>query len=190
MWLWTVLIVALLSGCASIPNPIKGDVAAISPQQTLHEDVRGNRVRWGGEIVKATAGKEETCFELLARPLDRSARPLRDDNTEGRFIACSPQFFDPAVYAKGRELTVVGTVQEPVTGKIGEYDYRYPRVAIDTLYLWPLRPDFNVVPQPYFYPYYSPFYRPFGFYDPFWYPMRRQHFSSPYYFQNRARHSH
>ena len=163
---WTVLIVVLLSGCASIPASLRGNVATISPQQTLQEDAAGNRVRWGGEIIKVTVSKEETCFELLTKPLDRSARPLRSDNSDGRFIACAPQFFDPAVYAKGRELTVVGTVIEPMSGKIGEYDYRYPRVTIERLYLWPERPAFSTMPPPNFYPY-RPFY-PFGFYDPFW----------------------
>ena len=162
---WVVLIVVLLPGCASIPKPISGNVAAISPQQALQEGAVGNRVRWGGEIVKVTVNKEDTCFELLAKPLDHSARPLRSDNAEGRFIACAPQFFDPAVYAKGREVTVMGTVIEPVSGKIGEYDYRYPRVTVERLYLWPERPDFSTMP-PNYYPY-RPFY-PYGFYDPFW----------------------
>ncbi len=166
---WIVLIVVLLSGCASIPQPISGNVAAISPQQTLQEGAVGNRVRWGGEIVKVTVNKEDTCFELLAKPLDRSARPLRSDNAEGRFIACAPQFFDPAVYTKGREITVMGTVIEPVSGKIGEYDYRYPQVTIERLYLWPERPDFSTMPPPNYYPY--------GFYDPFWpSPFMHRHF--------------
>ncbi len=173
---WTVLIAVLLSGCASIPQPIRGNVATLSPQQALHEDVTGNRVRWGGEVVKVTVNKDDTCFELLAKPLDRSARPLRSDNSDGRFIACAPQFFDPAVYAKGREVTVVGTVIEPVSGKIGEYDYRYPRVTIERIFLWPERPDFSTMPP--LYPY-RPFY-PYGFYDPFWPPMGYQYFPSPF----------
>ncbi len=173
---WTVLIAVLLSGCASIPHPIRGNVATLSPQQALHEGVTGNRVRWGGEIVKVTVNKDDTCFELLAKPLGRSARPLRSDNSDGRFIACAPQFFDPAVYAKGREVTVVGAVIEPVSGKIGEYDYRYPRVTIERIFLWPERPDFSTMPP--LYPY-RPFY-PYGFYDPFWPPMGYQYFPSPF----------
>lgn len=173
---WTVLIAVLLSGCASIPHPIRGNVATLSPQEALREDVTGNRVRWGGEIVKVTVNKDDTCFELLAKPLDRSARPLRSDNSDGRFIACAPQFFDPAVYAKGREVTVVGAVIEPVSGKIGEYDYRYPRVTIERIFLWPERPDFSTMPP--LYPH-RPFY-PYGFYDPFWPPMGYQYFPSPF----------
>ena len=56
----------------------------------------------------------------------------------------------------GRELTVVGTLHGTLSQKVGDYDYTYPRVEADAVYLWPKR-----VPMQR----YSP-----GFYDPFWGP--------------------
>ncbi len=157
------LLAALLSGCATAPPALQGNFPAHTPQQTLTQPAPGSTVRWGGEIIETRPGKDETCFEILARPLDAMARPMLGDTAQqGRFIGCARGFYDPEEYAKGRELTVTGRLQSPVQGKIGEYDYRYPRVQIDTLHLWPLRIKGYDAP-----PYYrDPFYDPF--YDPFW----------------------
>ena len=98
---------------------------------------------------------------LVGRPLDQQARPLLTDVTSGRFVACAPRFYDPAVYAAGRDITVVGTVADPSAGRIGERAYIFPRVAADGVYLWPQRP-----PQVVYYPVGGwPYW-----YDPFW-PM-------------------
>jgi len=43
-----------------------------------------------------------------------------------------------------------------VSQKVGEYDYAYPRVEADVVYLWPKRPVIVNYPP--------------GFYDPFWGP--------------------
>lgn len=158
------LLAALLSGCATTPPALQGSFPTLTPQQTLTQAAPGSTVRWGGEIITTRPGKDETCFEILARPLDATARPVLGDAVQhGRFIGCARSFYDPEEYAKGRELTVTGRLQSPVQGKIGEYDYRYPRVQIDTLHLWPLRVRGYDAP-PYYYR--DPFYDPF--YDPFW----------------------
>ncbi len=159
------VLAALLSGCASVPPAaLRGTPATLTPQQSLTQAATGQTVRWGGEIIQTLPGKDETCFEIISRPLDSAARPLLGDNTQqGRFIACSKGFYDPEIYAKERELTVIGRLESPTEGKIGEYQYRYPRVRIDSLYLWPLRIKGYDAP-PYYYR--DPFYDPF--YDPFW----------------------
>jgi outer membrane lipoprotein len=38
-------------------------------------------------------------------------------------------------------LTLAGTVTGFETRRIDDYDYRYPRVAADVIYLWPERRD-------------------------------------------------
>ena len=147
-------LIALLAACATPPPAaIQGTFSTLTPQQALAQAATGQTVRWGGEII--------------ARPLDSTARPILGDNAQqGRFIACRQGFYDPEVYAKGRELTVAGRLQSPTQRKIGEYEYRYPRVEIDTLQLWPLRVRAYDYPPYYYDPFYSPFYDPF--YDPFW----------------------
>lgn len=163
---WIVISwILLASGCASTPEPLRGEFPAVNPQQAQTESTTGQRVRWGGEIISATPRQNETCMEILGRALENdTARPVTSDNTQGRFIACAPGFYDPGVYAKGREITVVGTLGEPVSQKIGEYDYRYPHVAVEQLYLWAERLDYNGYPggPPYYGPFYDPFY-PFGY---------------------------
>ena len=165
-------IVALLltAACATAPAPIAtGPFAAIGHQQALTDAALGERVRWGGTLVKTTPGKEETCFEIVAHPLDRSGRPQDTDTTTGRFVACSPGFFDPAVYRLGREVTVVGAVAQPEEGRIGDHPYRYPKLNAETVYLWPERRE----------EYYGP-----GWYrDPFWYaPYYSPWYPWPYYY--------
>jgi outer membrane lipoprotein len=152
--------------CVKPPAPLAGGpFAEITVPQAQQQSLEGQRVRWGGEIVTTTTSPDETCFEVVSRPLDAAARPRWTDQSDGRFLACTPRFYDPAVYSKGRELTVIGTLQAPTMGKIGEYEYRYPRVAAEEVYLWPQRPPYGTV---YYYPWGGPVWYPFGY--PYWYP--------------------
>src|SRR5690606_40498409 len=66
---------------------------------------------------------------------------FRSDDTNGRFIACRAGFYDPAVFEKNREVTFTGRIEGYETRRIGEYDYRFPRIAADVVYLWPRRED-------------------------------------------------
>ena len=131
----------LLGGCFKPPARLAGTFAQISVAEAQRGALSGQRVRWGGMIVSTTPEKEDTCFEILARPLNSEARPRRTDESEGRFIACAPGFYDPAVYSNGRELTVVGTLEQPEMRKIGEHEYQYSKVAAEAVYLWPKREE-------------------------------------------------
>ncbi|BBD79621.1 Slp family lipoprotein [Aerosticca soli] len=158
----------LLAACATIPKPLEGIYPDVPLQTAQQGGASGTRVRWGGEIIQTEPGQEETCFYVLAHPLDSQARPKLDDkgNSQGRFIACRKGFYDPEVFARGREITVVGTLHGLVTKKVGQYEYAYPRVEADVVYLWPKRPVYVRYPPGY----YDPFWG-----DPFWGPW------GPYY---------
>ncbi len=157
-------LVLLASACAHPPAQLaKGPFADITVAQAQQQDPVGQRVRWGGSIVATNTNPDATCFEVVSRPLDAEARPRQTDQTEGRFIACAAGFYDPAVYASGRELTVVGTLRAATVGKIGQHDYRYPRVSAEHVHLWPQREvEWSPV-----------YYRPWV--DPFWYPYWAVH---------------
>ncbi len=165
------MFVGLLAACATTPRPIvEGPISPLTPEAArANQGVGPNeRVRWGGEILDVMPGENQTCFEILSHELDVSGRPRESRETDGRFIACDKGFYDPAVYSKERELTVVGSLMEPETRKIGEADYLYPRLQIEKLYLWPQYSQFQR------YPYYDPFwgfpYSGFGYgfgYRPF-----------------------
>ena len=153
-----IVIALMLGGCATVPAPLAGDnFSPVTPQQAASQTASGQRVRWGGEIVNVEPRSDVTCFEVLSRELWSDARPNRRDHSEGRFIACSKGFYDPAVYTRGRDLTVTGSLNGIEQHKVGEYDYTFPKVAADQVYLWPKREPMNG------YPYYgaSPF-------DPVW----------------------
>ncbi len=148
----------LVSACATVPKPIAGDYSDLGPRQAVDSHANGQRVRWGGEIIKVDPQENVTCFEVLSRDLSAEARPIRRDHSQGRFIACRDGFYDPALFTEGRDITVVGTVSGTETHLVGGYEYTYPRVNADAVHLWRK-------PETYVHGYYQPW--PY-MYDPFW----------------------
>lgn len=137
---------ALLSACVTAPTPLQGSFAAITPQEAVDRDATGQLVRWGGRIVSVEPRPNSTCFEMLSIPLSEVGRPTTGrDVTGGRFIACRTGFYDPAVFEANREVTFTGRVGGYETRKIGGYDYRFPRVDAEVVYLWPVRERVDVV---------------------------------------------
>jgi len=154
----------IASGCVSIPRPLEGNFPDFYPDQVTERSV-GARVRWGGVILETEPDSDRTCLEILARNLDRSYRPVVSDHSRGRFLACRDGFQDPAIFRRGREVTIIGYLDEIMPGRIGEYEYRYPVLDAETTYLWPERVDTVYV-------HHHPGY--WGWYDPWWgpYPYR------------------
>jgi outer membrane lipoprotein len=173
----SILVAAtLLGACTTIPEAIKtappgdaqvGEVRADAPRFV------GTVVRWGGSIVTVRNERDATVIEIVARRLDSDGQPRDEDRTEGRFLAKASGFLDPAVYKKGREVTVRGRVEGVVEEAIGEFRYRYPVVVVEHLHLWGPRP-----PPAYSYPYYGPYWwhpaYPWGwpYYWPYYPPYR------------------
>lgn len=178
-WLM-LLLAALLSGCATAPavyDPI-ADPAFKGPQLKLvridTEAYLKTRVRWGGSIAKVTNERDDTLIEVVEQQLDDDGRPYASGESEGRFMARFRGFLDPAVYAEGKLITIIGTVVASTQGKIGQYPYSYPLVAVDVHKLWPERRDVNVYyyPDPFWYgPWYGPY---FPGYPRYYYPPRKR----------------
>lgn len=156
---WFLITAAMfLGGCAStVPEAIRtapaGDVRLAEARQDPTR-FRDAAVRWGGNIVSVRNLREETVLEIVGRRLDSDGRPRDEDRAEGRFLAKTAGFLDPAIYASGREVTVRGRLAEAIEQPIGEHRYVYPVVRAEQVYLWPVRQ-----PPPSTYPYYH---------DPFW----------------------
>ena len=131
----------LLSACVTTPAQLQGTYSAIEPEQAAKQEVPGEAVSWGGKIVDVHTEKLFTCFEIVGAPLDSSGRPREVDDSNGRFLACRDGFYEPEVFKEGRELTISGKIDGYETRKVGDYDYRYPRVAAEVVYLWPERID-------------------------------------------------
>lgn len=138
-----------LAGCATTSSPLRGDYADVSPHQAMQQDSTGAVVRWGGRIIRTEPMSDHTCFEMLSTRLDGSGRPYwAADDTRGRFIACRAGFYDPALFDNTREVTFTGRIEGYENRKIGEYDYRFPRLAADVVYLWPVREKVDVIARP------------------------------------------
>jgi outer membrane lipoprotein len=148
----TVLIAALaasLAACATAPQPLQGQFTPVTPREAVERDSTGAVVRWGGRIVEVEPQPNRTCFQMISTRLDVSGRPYwASDDVGGRFIACRTGFYDPAVFEKNREVTFTGRVEGYDTRRIGQYDYRLPRIAADVVYLWPVRQRVDVIERP------------------------------------------
>ncbi len=151
-----------LAACTSVPTQLQGEYATVSPAR-VNQATFGSSVRWGGIIIDAKNETNRTCFEILSRELDRFYRPKIEDATAGRFIACKDGFYDPEVFAKGREVTLVAAIRGIEERKVDSFNYRYPVLEVSDLVLWEERQDVLV-------------YR--DFYDPYWYPYA---WGNPYY---------
>ncbi|GAA5079665.1 Slp family lipoprotein [Lysobacter panacisoli] len=139
----------LLAACTTQPTPLQGTFNPITPRDASAADSTGASVRWGGRIVNVEPQANRTCFEMISTNLGSSGRPYwGSDDTGGRFLACRTGFYDPAVFEKNREVTFVGRVDGYENRRIGEYDYRFPRVEADVVYLWPVRETVDVVSYP------------------------------------------
>ena len=159
-------IVVLFAGCATQPPaslrveaPVTLRVVQVAQSPEIYQ---GKKVRWGGVIYKTINLKTETEIEVIAKELDKSARPKVDDQSAGRFMVRVHGFLEPSIYAPNREITVVGVVAGRTSGLIGEFEYQYPIIKAESYYLWEERPD-----QDYYDRYwmYDPWY-----WGPPWYP--------------------
>ncbi len=149
----TILTGFLLSACTTIPEQLKGEYTSLTPANTTDKDLQ-TQVRWGGLILETRPEDDFTCFEILARQLEKSMRPENADQSDGRFIACKPGFYDPEVFKKEREVTVIGKIIHIDVRKVEEFDYHFPVVDIEFMSLWPKRRPrmyYNYGP---YYPYY------------------------------------
>lgn len=148
-----------LAGCAT-PAALRdapANVVSVETARNAPEAHEGEPVVWGGEIVAVRNGDADTELEILARPLEVGREPAKRGDAGGRFIARHPDFLDPAEYAVGRRVTVIGPFEGVREGRIGDYLYRYPVVAVERIYLWP---DYEP---------YGPYLGPDPFWDPFFY---------------------
>ena len=167
-----VTVVLALAGCAttiprSIREPAPGNIT-LARARAAGPELTGKQIRWGGTIATTTNRKRDTWLEVVERPLDSEGRPRRTDRTGGRFLVRVAGFLDPSVYARGRDITVSGTLLAPQSGTIGEYPYLFPVVNAGQIHLWPR-------PRP------VPRYD----YDPFWpgpwYPWGSRFPYGPYF---------
>lgn len=163
------LLTSFVSGCATQPPvPLRVDLPTnVSILQVIQapDNYQGTEVRWGGVIEKITNLKNETELEVIGKTLDKSARPILDANSPGRFLVRVQGFLEPTEFAIDREVTVVGKLSGSETRPIGEFEYRYPIVTAESYHLWGERIEPAYYYDPWFY---DPWYWGYPRY-PWWY---------------------
>jgi outer membrane lipoprotein len=163
------LLIVFITGCATQPPvPLRVDLPSqpqLSQVVQSPDQYKGVTVRWGGVITNISNLKTYTQLEVVAKALDKSARPIVDDGSAGRFLVRVEGFLEPTEFTENREITVVGLISGSVKRPIGEFEYTYPVVDARTFYLW----DERVEPQYYYDPwFYDPWYWGYPRY-PWWY---------------------
>ena len=130
------------AGCAATPFPDEL-TRSVNRALTLTE-LRarpaahvGAHVILGGDIVATVPRPGETEVEVLSKRLGGGDVPERSDRTDGRFLVRTREFLDPAVYAPGRRLTVLGAVAGSEERRLGELPYAYPVISAERIKLWP-----------------------------------------------------
>ncbi len=127
----------VITGCATSSLNVEGVNRSVLPQMVQAENIyKGNKVLWGGIIIKTDVLKNSSQIEVLAYPVNENGVPMRSASAQGRFIIIQSGFLEPADYAAGRWVSVVGTVTDNIKGKVGEADYTYPAVQAQQLERW------------------------------------------------------
>lgn len=168
----------LLSACTSMPPDIRDFSAVNIPYQSVNQNAEAYKdapVRWGGTVIEVENEADSSLMQVLFYPLGRSGYPETGKSGEGRFAVEVSEFLDPAIYTKGTEVTVTGTVKGDIERTIGNKTIRIPLISVRTIHLWPqnYREDssywnsrYRYAPYPGYYGhpfFYNGYYRPYRF---------------------------
>ncbi len=169
-----LILILVLTSCAISKPPSMlqlPDSAPLVPlQSTDLKPFIGETVRWGGTIIETKNGKDSSQIIILGYPLDEQARPKTQSRTNTRrFIASFKQFIEPNTYVNKTEITVIGKLDRIEESKIGEFNYEYPVVAVESHFLW--RKSDVYGDGPYRYDSYYPYYGYYPYYNPYYYPL-------------------
>lgn len=135
------------------------------PTQDSAEEVlpQTRTVRWGGTIARIeNQADQKTLLEIVSRPVKSNGRPIHNDRSFGRFVALVDTFLDPEIVSVDRDITVVGILAGKAPGKVGQSDYMFPVVDVDTFTYWKKSQKSSVAHFPHWNS------RPYWYSDPFW----------------------
>jgi len=129
-------ILITLSGCVSIPPVLQGDYSSLTPAGSKQQHPMNVPVRWSGLIINTVHREDKTCFEIVQTQTDDSLRPINIiAKDSSRFFSCKAGFMEPHAFNK-RLVTITGNLVAYSKQNIGEYEYEYPVVKTDKIYIW------------------------------------------------------
>ncbi|MCX4189512.1 Slp family lipoprotein [Methylophaga sp. OBS3] len=178
-----LLSVSILAACSSVPQNIKSaptndvQLNQVIANKSITE---GNLVRWGGEIVSVENANDMTFIEVVQFPLNHYGKPDTYEDSQGRFVARTSDFYDPVVYKEGRLITFTGVVAgETANRKVDNRSLLMPIIDVNESYRWQ-RTDRSSRAY-----YTDPFYSPYdSFYYNHWYgnPWHGPRFGYRFYY--------
>ncbi len=138
-------LILLLASCATIPPALQGEYSSLTPAQAKANHSMNQKVRWSGLIIHTINKKDKTCFEIVQTETDKSLRPKRIIPKNGsRFLACKEGFLEPQAFDK-RMVAITGNLVAYTKQNIGQYEYEYPVVKTDVIYIWRKQAPINPV---------------------------------------------
>ncbi|MDD5711274.1 MAG: Slp family lipoprotein [Smithellaceae bacterium] len=136
-------LIIILCGCSS---PLSSEwlkqaepVLSFAELNRHPDDLRGRILILGGQIIGTSERERETWIEVLEQSLDWRHRPRGSDESQGRFLVRVKEFLDPAIYAPGRSITVIGEMEGTKVLPLKEISYTYPVLNARDYHLW--RPE-------------------------------------------------
>ncbi len=132
------------------------------------DQYRGKLYIFGGVIVRTKLLATGSQIEAIEVPVDGSGYFEESGRSEGRFLAEVPKdeaMLDPAIFRRGRRVTLAAEFVWTRNGTIDEMEYTYPYFRIRQIYLWPKERYYSAPPyyyDPWFYPY------PYFYWGPWW----------------------
>ena len=162
----TALALGTLGGCSSVPRQIQS--APVNDLQLQQIDLdelsqQGHHVRWGGQVVVIENCADATVLQIVQHPLNHLGRPITNRNSQGRFLARTPEFIDPVVYPAGTVVTFIGTINGTADRYVDQRNLTLPIIDIETMHKWsPIQRSIHT--SPYYDPFFNPYYRFHGSY--------------------------
>ncbi|MFP2423276.1 Slp/YeaY family lipoprotein [Pseudescherichia vulneris] len=145
------VVIAVLSGCVTVPDAIKG--TSPTPQQDLVRVMSapqlyvGQEARFGGKVVNVLNVQGKTRLEIATVPLDDGARPTLGEPSRGRVYADVNGFLDPVDF-RNQLVTVVGPITGTAKGKIGDTAYTYLVMQANGYKRWRVVQQVMMPPEP------------------------------------------
>lgn len=135
-----LILTGFLLSCASAPEFDTTQVdLALTPQKAIAEPSlsHGKMALWGGTILNIRNLKDSTQIEVLGYPLSSYHRPIQKQKSFGRFIILHDGFIEPSIYSQDKLITVLGSVSDSKTSKVGDSQYNYAVIVAQKIHLWP-----------------------------------------------------
>jgi starvation-inducible outer membrane lipoprotein len=123
---------------------LQGDYSSLTPAGSKQKHPMNVPVRWSGLIINTVNQKEKTCFEIAQTETDENLRPTNViPKNSSRFIACKDGFLEPHAFNK-RMVTITGNLVAYTKQNVDEYEYEYPVLKTDIIYIWRnYRPNYS-----------------------------------------------